>query len=364
MAAGKAKIVSGTKKSKNILGKLRANSVMRISGEADDDSNNSQSTNSQSEDIVKDVSKETSGWSEHVWSTFIDRGFSEDVTEIEEKVRGKQLLSTFQQQKFRHFFYHVLDLNSDHVISAEDFTGLNERVRHYMDWAVNTLYYLALREVHSLFLDFFLVSASEFVQEDSFDFCDPFKTFDQEVDAPVKTSISIDEWVDVWGSVVGKAKKLDDLPMWLQYYPKTLFDTINRSCSGIITKNELKLFYTAFLDAGRLGHVKLTDLTEKSYNAMTANGDVQLTYHIYKLSFLNFLLGRQPNGPGQFMFGFVEAMPSDTKMFPIDYSAAIQEEEESAPGSALGSVLGSAPGSELFGAKGRGETESRKYIFV
>ena len=34
-----------------------------------------------------------------------------------EEVRGKQLLTRFQQQKFRHFFYHVLDLNSDHVIS-------------------------------------------------------------------------------------------------------------------------------------------------------------------------------------------------------------------------------------------------------
>lgn len=68
-----------------------------------------------------------------------------------EEVRGKQLLTRFQQQKFRHFFYHVLDLNSDHVISQEDFDGLNDRVRHYMDWSVNTLYFLALREVGSFF---------------------------------------------------------------------------------------------------------------------------------------------------------------------------------------------------------------------
>ena len=67
-----------------------------------------------------------------------------------EEVRGKQLLTRFQQQKFRHFFYHVLDLNSDHVISQEDFDGLNDRVRHYMDWSVNTLYFLALREVGNL----------------------------------------------------------------------------------------------------------------------------------------------------------------------------------------------------------------------
>jgi len=340
-AAGKVKFGRGTK---TLLGKLRANSVMKSSGEDNDDS---QSSNCHSEEAVKEEVKETSGWKEHVWSTFIDRGFSDDVTEIEEKIVGKQLLSKFQQEKFRHFFYHVLDLNSDHVISAEDFDGLNERVRHYMGWSVNTLYYLALREVHSLFLDFFLLAASELVQEDSFDFCDPFKTFDPEEEAPVKTSVSIDEWVNVWGGVVGKARKIDDLPMWLQFYPKTLFDTINRSCSGIITKNELKLFYTAFLDAGKLGDFKLMELTEKSFNAMTSNGDVELSFHIYKLSFLNFLLGKQPNGPGQFMFGCVDGA-SCKEMFPIDY----------------GAVTNSMEKRRTLSEENREETSSRKSVFV
>lgn len=35
---------------------------------------------------------------------------------------------------------------------------------------------------------------------------------------------------------------------------------------------------------------------QKSYAAMTSNGDTALTFHLYKLSFLNFLLGKQPNG--------------------------------------------------------------------
>ena len=102
---------------------------------------------------------------------------------------------------------------------------------------------------------------------------------------------------------MGEAKKINDLPIWLQYYPKTLFDTINRSGSGVISKHELKLFFTAFLDLGRLGEEKVKQVTEESYRAMTSNGDVQLDYHIYKLSFLNFLLGKQPNGPGQYIFG-------------------------------------------------------------
>ena len=44
-----------------------------------------------------------------------------------------------------------------------------------------------------------------------------------------KSCVTIDEWIDVWGTLVGKAKKLDDFPMWLQYYPKVLFDVINRT---------------------------------------------------------------------------------------------------------------------------------------
>ena len=44
-----------------------------------------------------------------------------------------------------------------------------------------------------------------------------------------RTCVSIDEWIDVWGHLVGDAKKMDDFPMWLQYYPKCLFDVINRS---------------------------------------------------------------------------------------------------------------------------------------
>ena len=70
-------------------------------------------------------------------------------------------MTNFQQDKFKYFFYHVLDLNSDHVISSEDFIKLNKRIKHYMDWSVNTVQYLALQEVHNLFLDNFLQASSE-----------------------------------------------------------------------------------------------------------------------------------------------------------------------------------------------------------
>ena len=273
--------------------------------------------------------KATSGWKEHTWSTFIARAEEEEV----EAPQGKVLLSGFQKDKFVHFFYHVLDVNRDHVISQEDFDDLNDRVRHYMGWNANNPNYLTLNEIHSLFIQYFLTQAVKFVpKDDGFDFCD-FKGpgEEEEESVPEKLSVSIEEWVEVWGETVGKARKMDDLPMWLQYYPKTLFDTINRSGSGVVSKKELKLFYTAFLDAGKMEEDALVMLTDRSYSAMTSNGEVQLNFHIYKLSFLNFLLGRQPNGPGQWIFGEVE-VPLDRKSsFPIDYSSLNSTLEEREP---------------------------------
>ena len=106
------------------------------------------------------------------------------MTEITTIQPGGDLLTDFQKDKFRYFFLHVLDLNSDFVISAEDFEKLNEvrrifesfftgylqenffflfqRMRHYMDWSMNSIHYLALKELHETFLDCFLTTASNF----------------------------------------------------------------------------------------------------------------------------------------------------------------------------------------------------------
>jgi hypothetical protein len=40
--------------------------------------------------------------------------------------------------------------------------------------------------------------------------------------------------------------------------------------TGIITKSELKYFYTAFMDVGRLGEQRLDEITNNAYRAMTS----------------------------------------------------------------------------------------------
>ena len=51
--------------------------------------------------------------------------------------------------------------------------------------------------MHSLFLEYFLLTASNFAAPDPFDFCDPFKLVGEEAEEEKKASVSIDEWVEV-----------------------------------------------------------------------------------------------------------------------------------------------------------------------
>ena len=67
------------------------------------------------------------------------------------------------------------------------------------------------------------------------------------------------------------------------------------------------MFYRAL----KISYEDLEEVSEKSYSTMTANDDAELAYHVYKLSFLNYLLGKHHNGPGQFLFGTVSCEMED-----------------------------------------------------
>lgn len=84
------------------------------------------------------------------------------------------------------------------------------------------------------------------------------------------------------------------------------------------------------MDVGKLGEERLDTITDNAFNAMTSGGETKLNYYTFKLAFLNFLLGKQPNGPGQYLFGTVEPK-NETCAFPIDYSALNAQEEDLEP---------------------------------
>ncbi|CAB4067719.1 unnamed protein product [Lepeophtheirus salmonis] len=228
-------------------------------------------------------------WTEHIWSAWVHRGFSDDLTEVNTVQPGGDLLSDFQKDKFVYFFQHVLDLNEDHVISSEDFEKLNDRIRHYMDWSINTVQYLVLKEIHATFLENFLNIASNFSKkpDDGFDYWDPFKKIEE---PKTKTCVSIDEWIDVLGYFV-------------------LFEIINRSGTGTISKSELQYFYTAFMDVGKLGEEHLDEITNNAFTALTSNGEQALTFH--DSTFFGTVVPQKP-----------------VVNFPIDYSAMNSTEED------------------------------------
>jgi len=41
--------------------------------------------------------------------------------------------------------------------------------------------------------------------------------------------VNIDEWLDVWGGLLHSARTMEALPLWLQIFPKVLFQVINKS---------------------------------------------------------------------------------------------------------------------------------------
>lgn len=86
----------------------------------------------------------------------------------------------------------------------------------------------------------------------------------------------------------------------------------------------MSAFYSSVLgfDAIRVG-----EILDVAYQAMTSNGDHPLGYRAYRLCFANYLLARYPNGSGQFLLGF---SPSSTPsaLFPVDYSALNTQPED------------------------------------
>ena len=57
----------------------------------------------------------------------------------------------------------------------------------------------------------------------------------------------------------------------IEFQFEALF-TVTPAGTGIITKTELKCFYTAFLDVGKLGEQKILEITDSAFEALTSVG--------------------------------------------------------------------------------------------
>ncbi|KAL1493231.1 hypothetical protein ABEB36_011323 [Hypothenemus hampei] len=248
-----------------------------------------------------------SGWSVHVWTTWVDR-FSIESSEDNSKEEA-YILTPIQISKFSHFFTCLLDHDQDNLISEQDFESFIERLRHFADWSQNSPEYNILREVEKGFLSTFFTNISD----DKYGF---------ELNDMIY--INNEGWLHKWSKLLQGAKNLVDFPIWLQFFVKVLFQVINRSGNGIITKNELNNFYSSVLC---LSTSKITEILDIAYQAMTSSGDHPLHYRSFRLCFSNYLLGRYPNGSGHHILG-APLHEKSSAMFPVDYSALNAQPED------------------------------------
>nr|CAD7434605.1 unnamed protein product [Timema monikensis] len=178
-----------------------------------------------------------------------------------------------------------------------------QRLRHFADWSDNSAELHVLREVQQGFVETFITNRQSLSTKD------------------LPNMTTLEQWLLQWNHILARVTYMHDFPLWMQYFPKIIFLVINKSGSGVISRDELRVFYSSFLgfDTQRVGEV-----LDIAYNNMTSvgeNGDHPLRYRIYYLCFANFLLGRHPHGPGQLLFGSFEGSPPYSTMFPVDYSA-------------------------------------------
>ncbi|KAK7794532.1 hypothetical protein R5R35_011291 [Gryllus longicercus] len=244
------------------------------------------------------------GWSVHVWATWVRRVPSEEDSTQNSEL-WKNHLSTLQKEKFAYFFSHLLDWDRDDVISIQDFDAMSERLRHFADWSTNSAEFHILHEVQYGFIDTFITNRITSIS-----------SAESMEDLPPGTT-NLEQWLMKWSELVNKAQTLSDFPIWLQYFGKIIFLVINKSNTGTISRDELREFYSSFMGFSTQIVGEILDL---AYNNMTANGDHPLCYPIFHLCFANFLLGKYPHGPGQFLFGPCQ-VGTYSIMFPIDYSA-------------------------------------------
>ncbi|XP_018327049.1 uncharacterized protein LOC108738231 isoform X2 [Agrilus planipennis] len=198
----------------------------------------------------KEQASKTSGWSVHVWTTWVDRVSLNNSKSWDQDTES--ILTPTQCNKLIHFFKCLLDHDNDEIISSQDFQALSERLRHFADWSTNSVEFNILKQVEQGFMECFL---REFTDAKL-----GFKIKDE-------WHITVDGWLQVWSQVLHRSKTVMDFPLWLQYFVKIMFHVVNRSGSGNITKDELASFYSSVLLFSLL---KVNEIIDTAYQAMTS----------------------------------------------------------------------------------------------
>ncbi|KAF9411940.1 hypothetical protein HW555_009414 [Spodoptera exigua] len=254
-------------------------------------------------------------------------------------------LSSMQTDKMTLFFTELLDHDRDDVIIDTDFDQFFERLAHFADWSPNSSEFHILLEVKREFIDHFINPLPAKWGDLPYyrRVCGPEASG---INMPGRTTL--DGWLARWALHLSEMKRFTDLPLYLQYLCKILFHVIDRTTetctcmctyallskamndelnfvsklrsvygTGAITKPALAAFYRSVIG---LNAARIDEIIDTAYDRMTSNGYLILDYGTYVHCFTNWLMGKNPNGPGQ----WVLVPPKDSlppPPFPVDYSA-------------------------------------------
>ncbi|XP_068619686.1 uncharacterized protein [Battus philenor] len=252
------------------------------------------------------------GWSVHVWTTWVNR-CSEDLECLElEDEQPLAQLSSVQTDKLSLFFTELLDHDRDDVICDQDFDNFFEKLAHFADWSNNSSEFHILLEVKQEFIEHFIKPLPTKWSDLPYykRVCGP-----EAGGFPGRTTL--EGWLARWALHLSEMKRFTDLPLYLQYLCKILFHVVDRTGTGEITKPSLAAFYRSVIG---LPATRVDEIIDTAYDRMTSNGYLILDYGTFVHCFTNWLMGKNPNGPGQ----WVLVPPKDSlpqPPFPVDYSA-------------------------------------------
>ena len=92
--------------------------------------------------------------------------------------------------------------------------------------------------------------------------------FEKYSDTKLVKSMTLKQWLNMWGRLCYGSAGITDFPIWVQILPEIFFKVIDRDEDGLLAFDEVKNFYKMLI--GITDPVQLDKICKEGYRAMTA----------------------------------------------------------------------------------------------
>lgn len=243
------------------------------------------------------------------------RGSAGDLADVGET---HKYLTKFQIEKLTYMFNTFFDSsNSDGHLEKEDVDDILEKFRKYCGFVRSDERFLRMNDIMQAF---YSCMVDQVVREKVSDAqAVGFATWEEALKPHKITAerISLAQWLNMWGRLSRGAAGISGFPDWVRLVAQVFFNVIDRDLDGVISYEELRMFYSDLIGIDKQD---LDKITKEAYRSMTANEDYALNLDNYMFCFANFLLGKDIYGPGKFIFGVFDNSNIDSS-YKVKYNA-------------------------------------------